>query len=127
MALPITSFLTGVLALLMTALSVQVSLRRRHLRVSVSDGGDETLRRRIRAHGNFVEYVPTALIAVGLVEFTGGTRWFVIGLAAAFLLSRVLHAAGMLYGSTPALRASGMLIQHAAFVVAGIWLIGKAV
>ena len=86
----------------------------------------ETLRRRIRAHGNFIEYAPTALIAVGLVEFGGAAQFLVIGLAAAFFFSRALHAIGMLYTSTPALRAGAMLIQHAAFLVAGGWLVFKA-
>lgn len=94
--------------------------------VSAGDGKDETLRRRIRAHGNFIEYVPTALIALGLIELGGGARVLVAGLAIAFFVSRALHAIGMLYTSTPTLRAGGMLIQHAAFLTAGVWLVGHA-
>lgn len=128
MTLPITSLLAGIFALLMMPLSLQVSMRRVKLGgVSFGDNGDETLRRRIRAHGNFIEYVPTALIVVGLIEYGGGAKSLVIGLACAFLVSRLLHAVGMLYTSTPTLRAGGMLIQHAAFLVAGCWLVYRAV
>ena len=128
MPLPITSLLTGIFAVLMVPLSFQVSARRVKLGgVSSGDAGDETLRRRIRAHGNFIEYVPTALISVGLIEYAGAARGIVLGLAAAFLVSRILHLIGMLYTSTPALRASGMLIQHAAFLIAGCWLLVRAV
>ena len=127
MTLGITSLLVGLFALLMVPLSLQVSMRRVKLGgVSVGDAGDETLRRRIRAHGNFIEYAPTALIAVGLVEYGGASKPLVVGLALAFLLSRALHAIGMLYTSTPTLRAGAMLIQHAAFLVAGAWLVFKS-
>ena len=128
MTLQVTTFLAGVFALLMVPLSLQVSIRRVKLDRTVNGAtGDETLRRRIRAHGNFIEYVPTALIAVGLVEFGGGGKPLVVSLAVAFCLSRVLHAVGMLYTSTPTLRAGAMLIQHAAFLIAGIWLVIRAI
>ena len=127
MTLPVTSLLAGAFALLMVPLSLQVSLRRIKTGVGSSPGAqDETLRRRVRAHGNFIEYAPTALILVGLVEFTGGPRLLVAGLALAFILSRIGHALGMLYTSTPILRAPSMLVQHIAFVVAGSWLIAQA-
>ena len=128
MRLTITMLLAGVFALLMVPLSLQVSMRRVKIGgVSFGDGGDEVLRRRIRAHGNFIEYAPTALIAVALIEYGGGARSLVIGLACAFLSSRLLHAIGMLYTSTPTLRAGGMLIQHAAFLVSGCWLVLRAI
>ena len=128
MTLQVTTFLAGVFALLMVPLSLQVSMRRVKLEgVSSGSSSDETLRRRIRAHGNFIEYAPTALIAVGLIEFGGGAKLLVIGLAIAFCLSRIIHAVGMLYTSTPTLRAAAMLIQHAAFLVAGVCLVIKAV
>lgn len=115
----------------MVPLSLQVSLRRVKIGgVSSGDGGDETLRRRIRAHGNSIEYAPTALIVVGLVEHGDGAKSLVVGLACAFLASRLPHAvgrSGMLHTSTPTLRGVGMLIQHAAFLVAGCWLVLRAV
>lgn len=127
MTLQVTTFLAGIFALMMVPLSLQVSMRRVKLGgVSSGSASDETLRRRIRAHGNFIEYAPTALIAVGLIEFGGGGRSLVVGLAIAFCLSRVMHAIGMLYTSTPTLRAAAMLIQHAAFLVAGVCLMLKA-
>ena len=106
---------------------VITSMRRAKLGVAFGDGNDNTLRRRIRAHGNFIEYAPIALIALGLVELGNAAEPLVVGLAVAFFLSRGLHAVGTLYTSTPALRAGGMLVQHAAFFVAGVWLVVKAV
>lgn len=124
MTLQITTLLAGVFAFLMVLLSLQVSLRRVKLEGSTNGiGSDETLRRRVRAHGNFIEYAPTALIAVGLTEYGGGSKSLVIGLAIAFCLSRLIHAVGMLYASTPTLRAIAMLVQHAAFLVVGVSLV----
>lgn len=124
MPLPITSVLAGLFALLMVPLSLQVSIRRIQLQSAPAAGGrDETLHRRIRAHGNFIEYVPTAILVVGLVEYAGGGRPFTTCLAVAFLASRLLHAVGMLYSSGPALRGVGMLVQHVAFAASGAWLL----
>lgn len=127
MTLPITSLLAGAFALLMVPLSLQVSLRR--MKAPSDQAGaapDETLRRRIRAHGNFTEYAPTELILVALIEFGGGSQGLVGGLALAFFLSRAMHAIGMLYTSSPVLRGPAMMVQHVAFLVAGIWLIARA-
>lgn len=127
MQLQVTLLLAGLFSLLMVPLSFQVSLRRIKAGVSAfGGGGDEILHRRIRAHGNFIEYAPTALIAVSLIEYTAGSTLFVWCLATAFFLSRVGHAIGLLYMSTPALRGASMLIQHAAFLAAGGWLLTKA-
>ena len=121
--LPITATLAGLFALMTVTLSVAVSLRRRHLKVAFGDAGDEILKRRIRAFGNFIEYAPFAVILVWLVEHQQGTTAFVRVLAGAMLAGRLFHAWGMLYASTPASRAIGMTLQHLAFLGAGVWLL----
>jgi uncharacterized membrane protein YecN with MAPEG domain len=123
----ITAYLAAAYATLMVVLSVQTSLRRRGLRISKGDGGDETLRRRIRAHGNFSEYAALALVIVALVEISGAARINVAALAAIFLLARLLHAVGMLYVSGPALRALGMILQHTGFLFGAMLLIKRAI
>lgn len=123
MLLPFTSLLTGVFAIMMVVLAVQVSIRRRQLRISLGDGNDETLRRRIRAHGNFIEYVPLALIALGLVEVSGAPTSVVSGLAIAMLLARIIHAIGIVYISSAAPRVIAIIIQHTALIVAAYWLV----
>lgn len=126
MSLHVTSLLAGLFSLLMVPLSLQVSMRRVIAKVGpLGDGGDEILRRRIRAHGNFVEYAPTALIVVGLIEYSAGATLFVWWLASAFLLSRIGHAVGLLYMSSSAVRGASMLVQHATFLAAGAWLLAK--
>ena len=93
----ITSLFTGLLALMMVPLSLQISLRRAGLKATFGDADDATLRRRIRAHGNFIEYVPLALILLGMVEWQSAPPTIVWTLGIAILVSRLLHAYGMLY------------------------------
>lgn len=123
MAIPITALLTGVFAIMMVALALLVSLRRRQQKISLGDGDDDILRRRIRAHANFAEFVPFALIALGLVELTGASLALVSSMATSLLVSRVIHAYGILYCRTATLRALAMVIQHTCFLIMGVWLI----
>lgn len=116
-AFPITTELTAVLAVALVALSLPVSLRRRKLSISAGDGGDETLRRLIRAQGNFIEYVPLTLIAIGLAEAGGIQPTVLWSLGGAALAGRLLHAVGMLGGSLPP-RAIGMLITYLTLLAA---------
>jgi uncharacterized protein len=127
MTLEITTLFAGFLTLMMVPLSLQVSLSRAGVKAVFGDANDETLRRHIRAHGNFVEYVPTGLIALGLVEWSAAPPLFVWALGAALVVARMLHSYGMLYTSTPTFRAAAMLMQHAMFLAAGGWLVWVAI
>jgi uncharacterized protein len=126
-SLPITSVIAGIFAMLMVPLSLQISMRRARVRVVYGDADDRDLRRKIRAHGNFIEYVPTALIVLALVELAGVSATLVWLLGGLFVLSRVLHAIGMLYTSTPALQAIAMIMNHTALLVSGTWLVYRFV
>ena len=89
--LPITSLFVALFCIALVALSVPVSL----LRVK-ANADEETLRRRVRAQGNFIEYVPLALLALGLLEFSGNesaTLLWTFG--GALAVGRFLHALGM--------------------------------
>lgn len=123
MSFHITSLFAGLMALMIVPLSFQISLRRAKLKTSFGDADDEMLRRRVRAHGNFVEYAPLALIVLGLVEWNAAPPTLVWVLGVAFLAARVMHAFGMLYSAGFAVRAAAMMIQHAAFLCGGAWLL----
>lgn len=128
MSLPVVSILAAVLILMLAILSIHVSMRRIYLGgIFFGDADDDTLRRSIRAQGNFIEYVPTALIVLGLMELAGAARLQLAILAIAFFISRLLHAYGMLYTKTASVGAVSMLIQHAVFIVSGIWLLYTSV
>lgn len=93
--LPITLVLAGALALLNIWLSFRVGAVRRAAGVSVGDGGDERVLRRMRAHANFAENAPITLVMVGLIEFAASPSIWLWAAAGLFLLGRVAHAFGM--------------------------------
>lgn len=91
----VTPLYAAILGLIFVALSLQtIRLRRRH-RVALGDGNQAPLRRAMRVHANFAEYVPLALLLMFFVERGGGSalRMHVLGLA--LLIGRLLHAWGV--------------------------------
>ena len=60
-------------------------------RISLGDGGDTELRNRIRAHGNFVEQVPIALLLLLLNDLNGLADSTLMILGSVLLVSRLLH------------------------------------
>ncbi|HYG25408.1 MAG TPA: MAPEG family protein [Caulobacteraceae bacterium] len=124
-ALPITTILTALAVFALIALSLPVSLRRRKTAIAAGDGGDEALRRLIRAHGNFVEYVPMILIAIGLAEAGGAEPAVLWTLGALAGVGRLLHALGMLSDSLPP-KAIGMVLTLLALLGAGLTLASLA-
>ena len=121
-ALPITSLFVAAFGVALIALSLPVTLRRIKVGVPLGESSDETLRRQIRAQGNFVEYVPLTLVAMGLVEAQAAPTWMVLAIGVALAGGRLLHAVGMLKGSTP-LRGIGMILTYLALASAAASLI----
>jgi uncharacterized membrane protein YecN with MAPEG domain len=124
--LPVTSIFAAAFVVSLVALSLPVSLRRAKVGEMVGDSADETLRRRIRAQGNFIEYVPLGVISLGLVEAHATPVWVVVATGVTLAFGRLLHAIGMLRGSAP-VRGFGMLFTYVALVVAAGRLIMDAV
>ena len=114
--LPVTAAFTALAAVVLVALSLAVSLRRIKARVPLGDGGDPDLRLRIRAQGNFVEQVPIALIALGLVEAASPT-WVALTLGGMLAAGRLLNALGMFRDAIP-LRAAGMVLTYSMLLLA---------
>ena len=117
-SLPITYTIAAALAALMFPLTLGVSLRRAGLGkemgdlagVAFGDAGDDVLRRRIRAFGNFIEYAPFCLILLALFESAGASPNWVWAIGGLLVLGRITHALGMLYSNSPAPRAAGMFM-----------------
>jgi uncharacterized protein len=89
--MPITMLYAGALALVLLVLSVRVIQARGSTKVFMGDGGNELMIRRMRGQGNFVEYVPMALILLGLLEYRGTAPWLLHALGATLLVARLLH------------------------------------
>ena len=95
-------------------------------RVSLGDGGDDVLNRHVRAHGNFIECVPMAVILMVIAELSGSPLWCIHGLGVMMLVSRGLHFFGLTTGKGyGVLRASGVMLTFAVYVLGGVlcvWL-----
>jgi uncharacterized membrane protein YecN with MAPEG domain len=63
--------------------------------VSVGDGGNPQLTLAMRRHANFTEYMPLALILLGLLEANGLSSATIHIFGALLFLFRLLHAFGL--------------------------------
>ncbi|RYD40980.1 MAG: MAPEG family protein [Sphingomonadales bacterium] len=95
MILPISLTIAAGAALLNLWLSVRVGRVRTKEKVSIGDGGNEALTRRMRAHSNFVENTAFVLILLALVELGLGSSIWLWAVGALYLVGRILHALGM--------------------------------
>ena len=96
MGLPhIMSWYAAILALIYIGLSARVIRGRGLHRVSLGSGGVDDMQRRIRAHGNFAEYVPLTLLMILIDEMRGLTPLAVHLLCLGLLLGRLSHAWGV--------------------------------
>ncbi|MBG6118654.1 MULTISPECIES: MAPEG family protein [unclassified Sphingobium] len=120
--LPITSMVATLAAVSLIALSLPVSLRRMKVGTEIGMGDDLALLRRIRAQGNFIEYVPLGLILLALAEYRQAATGLVWTIAGLLVAGRLLHATGMLSGLTPA-RATGMLATYGALLAGAVALV----
>lgn len=125
--MPITAFYAGLLTLLFVILSVRVIRVRVGSRISVGDGDDGDLLRRIRVHGNFAEYAPLALVLIGLAESLKTNPRYLHGLGLALLVGRLVHAIGLSPAKSIApLRITGMVLTFGVLIAAAILCIMSA-
>ena len=108
--LTITLTIAGAAALLNLWLGMRISQLRIRDKVSVGDGGNARIAARMRAHANFVEYVPTFLILLGLVELARGTQTWLWAVGILFVLGRLMHPFGMDRPAPNLLRMGGTAI-----------------
>ena len=92
----ITGVTAALISLLFLALSARVAGFRHKAKIGIGDGGNTTLNRAIRAHGNLAEHAPFVLLMMLCYEMSGGARWLLIASGAIFLVVRILHALGLL-------------------------------
>ncbi|MBC3764787.1 MAPEG family protein [Neptunicella marina] len=119
----ITPIYAGILALFYLLLSVRV-VQKRFTGISLGDGGNESMQRRIRAHANFAEYVPLLLIMIGMLELGRFPVLTIHILGSLLVLARVLHGYALAY--TPnwaAGRKYGAALTFGLLLVCGIMCI----
>ena len=105
-----TLLFAALCAFLQFGLTALVILRRAQTGVDLLHGGDQSLLRRIRAHGNFSENTPMALLLLALLELSGMATVWLIGLGSALVLGRSLHALALLTNNASWSRRGGMVL-----------------
>lgn len=121
MTLTYTLMFAVAFALLNLWLAFRAGKARLGAKISIGDGGNPLLAARMRAQANFLEYVPLALILIGLIEMRVGPSQLLFGLGTVLVLGRVAHAFGMERPIPNPLRAGGILITFAVTVALIVW------
>ncbi|MEB3278673.1 MAG: MAPEG family protein [Lyngbya sp.] len=79
--------------------------------IRTKDAGDGILQRQIRAHGNFIEYVPLALLFILALELMAAPSGLLWVLGTALTLGRIAHAWGVVATYGPSIgRAIGFFL-----------------
>ena len=112
----LTMITAGILGLLILVLGVRVVMWRVKHRISLGTGNDGELEKRIRAHGNCVEWAPIGLFLLFLAEQAHGRTWFVIAGAVALVLGRLLHPLGLKTLDPNFFRTAGMMLTFVAML-----------
>ncbi|HZE61625.1 MAG TPA: MAPEG family protein [Burkholderiales bacterium] len=115
----VTPFYAGLLAIFFFALSMRVVAVRG--RVSLGDGGDPVVLRRMRGQANFAEYVPLILVMMALLEYQRAAAWQLHAIGITLVIARLLH--GIALSFTPKWwfgRFFGTVLTFALLNVCGI-------
>lgn len=124
----VTPLYAGLLSILFFILSYRViQLRRMPGGASLGDGGNTMLARRIRAHGNFAEYVPLILLMLGLLELSHVSGYLLHGLGLTLLIARLLHGYSLSFSQSFRFgRFWGTVLTFLVLVVSGVLCIYQA-
>jgi uncharacterized protein len=79
---------------------------------------DGLLQRKVRAHGNFTEYVPLALLLILALELMHSSVWLLWLLGGMLTVGRIAHAWGLIstYGPSPS-RAVGFFLTWFVYLI----------
>lgn len=108
--LPVTLAAAAAAAILNIWLGIRIGALRTALSISVGDGGNESLQRRMRAQLNYVESTAFVLVLIAAIELAGVGSWWLAYVAAAYFIGRVLHGFGMDGGKLKIGRMIGTLV-----------------
>jgi len=127
MTLQITALYASLIGIWAVVLSNYVSINRGRLGIQHGDGGNPAMAAIIRRHGNLTEYVPLALILLGLAEVRGlGTTWMhVLGIL--LIVSRLVHPFGISVNNPGhPLRIVGAVGTHIVMLAAALYILWTA-
>ncbi|MDY0748452.1 MAPEG family protein [Paucibacter sp. R3-3] len=117
----ITALTTALVLLLQIVLAFAVSGGRGKLGTWIGDGGHASLQRATRRHANLAENAGLFMVGFALLELSRFSPRLLVVLCAAFVVARLLHAAGLSRENTGNLLriAGGVGTYLIGFVLAG--------
>jgi uncharacterized membrane protein YecN with MAPEG domain len=121
MTLTVTPLYAAALTALFLVLSWRVISYRRAHQVSLGDGGDPMLERRMRAQGNFAEYAPIGLILLLGAELAGAPGLWLHLTGLLLLTGRLMHGVGFsFFRQNIPLRVGGMVLTLTSLIVGAV-------
>jgi len=126
MAIPVTGLYAGLFALMLVTLSMRISRMRESKGIELLTGDDAEMARAVRAHGNFIEYVPLLLVLMAAMELNGIAPYVIHLFGTLMLVSRIAHVSALRRSSKMGkLRVMAMLGTFAALILAGLTAISS--
>lgn len=121
--LPVALTAAAAAAIINVWLSMRIGEMRHRLKIDIGDGGNEILRRRMRAQLNFAENTLVVVPLLALVEMARlGNPWL-MPVGAIYILGRVLHALGMDGGALSLGRSIGTIVTLLTQIGLAVWAI----
>lgn len=118
----IVAFYVALTLLFNPVLMLRIGLARGKKGINLGDGGDADMLARIRAHGNFSEVAPLALIGLMAVALMNGSHIALHIFGATYFIGRILHFLGM-RGTFAQGRLIGTLMTLFTFLGLGFYLL----
>ncbi|MHA6333119.1 MAPEG family protein [Qipengyuania sp. CAU 1752] len=93
--LPVTLASAAAAGILAIWLMIRVGQVRTAHKISIGDGGNEHVIRRMRAHSNYVESAPFVLVLIGVIEIANAGGEWLKWVAILYFVGRIAHGLGM--------------------------------
>ncbi len=129
MSLPITALYAGILVIFALVLSFRAGGFRGKSGISVGLGEpvNMDLAERVRIHQNFLEYVPMAIILMGILETNGGNATFLHVFGVVLIVARIAHAIGLKHDNMAhpgrAIGAGGTALISLVAALYALWMV----
>ena len=124
--MPVIALYAALLSLLFIGLSVRTIRLRRRLRIAIGDADHIEMRRAMRVHANFAEYVPLALLLIYFAEVSGAPVALVHVLGLCLLIGRLAHAYGVSQSEEDfRFRVFGMVMTFGTLGVCSAYLLAR--
>lgn len=108
--LPVTLSSAAAAAIIGVWLMLRIGQVRIGEKISIGDGGNEKLTRRMRAQANYIENTPFVLVLIAAIELSGSGEPWLAYVAGIYFLARIAHAFGMEEGDAPKTRFIGTIV-----------------